>query len=249
MSGRLVLLILPGLLMLLLSAEAQVLRKSVVGFYSGDSLLITADHYFSHPDNPYILLFHQEGSSRGEFDSIAERFVKMQYNCIAADIRGGERYGFVGNETTRRAREEGFSYSPERAGMDIEATIAYAVGLSNKPLILLGSSFSASLCLKASVHDERVAAVMAFSPGEFFGPGEALKTLLQDFQKKVFVAYTRDEAPYIEEMFSPVGSGYKTLFTPRQNEGMRGVKALKRDNPSFDEYWFGILVFIKNLQS
>ena len=82
-----------GILLLLLQAipaGAQIIRKSKVTFFSSDSLSITADHYFSKKTNPCILLFHTENSSRGEFDSIAGRFARMQYNCLAVDLRSGE---------------------------------------------------------------------------------------------------------------------------------------------------------------
>ena len=65
------------------NAFSQIVRKSKLEFYSTDSLILTADHYYSNKDNPYILFFHSENSSRGEFDNIAYRFSKMHYNCLA----------------------------------------------------------------------------------------------------------------------------------------------------------------------
>ena len=45
----------------------NVITKKTVTFSSADQLLITADEYIIEDDNPYILLFHQQESSRGEF--------------------------------------------------------------------------------------------------------------------------------------------------------------------------------------
>ena len=73
--------VISALLLLLLPvihSNAQIIRKSKVTFLASDSLLITADHYYSKKTNPYILLFHTENASRGEFDSIADRFARMQ---------------------------------------------------------------------------------------------------------------------------------------------------------------------------
>lgn len=227
--------------------ESQILRKSIVSYYASDSVLVTATHYQGRKTDPYILLFHQEFSSRGEFDSIASRFVKMRYNCLAVDLRGGEKYGYVENETTRRAREMGQNNRPEQAGLDVKASVDYAWRLSQKPIVLLGSSFSATLCLIEGAGDERVKAVMAFSPGEFFVEKD-LRSLLSGYSKRVFVASTVSESPFTEAMFAGTDKDLKTMFVPRYGEGMRGIKALYRENPSYDEYWFAILVFIKNLQ-
>ena len=98
---------------------AQIIRKSKVTFLSSDSLTITADQYFSKNTNPWILLFHTENASRGEFDTIAVRFGRMQYNCLAVDLRSGNTYNYVENETAKKALELDYSTSLIQASRDV----------------------------------------------------------------------------------------------------------------------------------
>ena len=81
-----VIIIVVSLFMAFVLSAFNVIRKETVVFHSADSLQITADEYIIAKENPYILLFHEQGSSRGEFESIAERLCKMDYNCLAVDL-------------------------------------------------------------------------------------------------------------------------------------------------------------------
>ena len=84
-----------------LTASAQ----EKVSFFSEDSLNITADLYLNDYLNPFILLFHQAESSRGEFKNIAPKLMKLGYNCLAVDLRSGEKSNYIKNETAYRASE------------------------------------------------------------------------------------------------------------------------------------------------
>ncbi len=226
----------------------QVIRKSKVSFYSEDGIKITADHYYSKKSNPYIILLHQEGASRGEFDSIADRFIKMNYNCLAVDLRSGDRYGFTVNETALEARENSLSTSLMESIKDVRASVEYVKKMSDHPVILLGSSFSASLAIIAAKADTAVKAVVAFSPGEFFLPVTEIKNELQDFNKPIFAGFSEEEAPYVREMFSLSTSNKISLFYPSYNAGKRTAEALLSSNDSNDEYWLALLIFLRSLQ-
>jgi len=227
----------------------MVTRKSKVSFPSEDGLEITADHYYSKKSNPYIILLHQERSSRGEFDSIAERLIKMNYNCLAVDLRSGDRYGFVVNETALRAREKGLNTTLIECLKDINASIEFVKKISNLPIILLGSSFSASLAILTAKNDSAVKAVIAFSPGEFFLPGIEIKSELEDFNKPVFAGFSDEEELYIRDMFSlAVNHNNINLFSPSDNAGKRTAEALLSLNNSSDEYWLALLIFLRSIQ-
>jgi len=226
----------------------QVIRKSKITFFSEDDLEITADHYYSKKSNPYIILFHQEGASRGEFETIAERFLKMNYNCLAVDLRSGDRYGFTVNETAQRAKEKGLSTVLLESLKDVKSSIEYIKTISDKPVILLGSSFSASLAIIEAKKDSTVKAVVAFSPGEFFLPVIELKNELQDFNKPVFAGFSEEEAYYVKDIFSLSNNDRLSLFSPSYNYGKRTAEALLSSNKSNDEYWLALLIFLRSLQ-
>jgi dienelactone hydrolase len=230
------------------SGNAQIIRKSLVEFYASDSLLISADHYFSSKENSYILLFHREGSSRGEFESIADRFVKMGYNCLAVDMRNGDSFGFVNNKTASRAKSQNLQ-SDAKAEMDILAAIDYISQIYTGEMILLGSSFSATLCLKVATENENVKAVMTFSPGDFMRSRTTLKELLEKIQKPVFIASNQIEYPFVVEATSEINDDKITLVKPPENAENRGIGLLSDNNPVSDTYWLSVLVFIKSLQN
>jgi dienelactone hydrolase len=229
------------------TSTAQIIRKSQVTFEASDGLRVTADLYVSRKSNPYIILFHQESSCKGEFDSIASRFIKMNYNCMAVDLRSGDNLGFLKNETAILARENGFPNSLSDATMDMEAAIAFLYKLSGKKLSLFGSASSASLALIVGRNSKNVKSVVAFNPGEYFAPEKDLKTILSDYPKPVFVACTADEFLFFSDISGFPGND-KILFKPTTGAGVRGTNALLRENPGRDEYWLSLLIFFKSLQ-
>jgi hypothetical protein len=114
-----------------------VLAQQKVSFYSDDSLKITADLYLKDYSFPFILLFHQGNSSRGEYSEIAMRLMKMDYNCLAVDLRTGDKMNYVHNETAARAKTGNYPHSYLDATLDILATLKYIKKFNNKKPILL----------------------------------------------------------------------------------------------------------------
>ncbi|MGC9341368.1 MAG: hypothetical protein ACP5E3_01565 [Bacteroidales bacterium] len=230
------------------NSNAQIIRKSLIEFYSSDSLLISADHYFSSRENPYIILFHREGSSRGEFEAIAERFVKMRFNCLAVDMRNGDNFGFVNNKTAARAKEMNID-TDAKAELDVLAAIDYISQISQQSVVLLGSSYSASLCLKIATENDSVRAIMTFSPGEFFRPQLTLNEIFQLLDQPVYIACNTAEYPFLLEAVEGIDSENLTLVKPPENAENRGVGLLSDNNPVSDIYWLSVLIFIKSLQN
>jgi dienelactone hydrolase len=229
------------------ATSAQLFRKSQVSFNASDGLIVSADLYQSVKSNPYIILFHQEKSCKGEFDSIASRFIKMNFNCMAVDLRSGDNLEFVKNETAIRAKEGGYSNSLSDASKDFEAAINFLYEISGKGICLFGSASSASLALIIGRENEHVKAIVAFSPGEYFAPEYQLKSILANYPKPVFVGCTAEEFLYLSDIEGFPGTD-KILFRPSTGEGLRGTHALLKENPSRDEYWLSLLIFFKSLQ-
>ena len=90
-------------LLLLFSIQTITTMGQIkVKFQSKDDITITADCYKVDESSPYILLFHQAGSSRGEYKEIAGKLTNLGYNCLAVDLRSGNEVNNVVNETARR---------------------------------------------------------------------------------------------------------------------------------------------------
>ena len=162
--------LLTSCILILIASVSLASDSHTISFKSADDVLITADIYAPHTSNttPVIVLFHQAGSSRGEYNEIAPGLNKRGFNCIAVDLRSGDYSRGKDNETTMRASKAGLATSYIDALPDIIATLQYAnKHYSNSKVIAWGSSYSASLVLKvAGDHPELVDGVLAFSPGE-----------------------------------------------------------------------------------
>lgn len=238
----LALLLLSGGICLPSQAQDKIL------FPATDSLPVTADFYPADAAQPYILLFHEEGSSRGEFRDIAPRLVKIGYNCLAVDLRLGKESHYIPNETAKRA--DSLHLYPKKTDClkDIKGAISYAAQKNHQPVILLGSSFSASLCLLAAKKNPDVKAVAAFSPGEFFQPQLSVKDSFQGYNKLTLVAGARFEYPYLIEISKNIPGDKKTIFVPTQAEGEHGVKALLKSDPASNDYWLSLLMFFRNVK-
>jgi pimeloyl-ACP methyl ester carboxylesterase len=233
-------------LIIILSAF-NVIRKDSVSFSSADGLLITADEYIIEQDNPYILLLHQQQSSRGEFSTIAPKLCKMDYNCLAVDVRNGGNDNYVSNETVKRCRESRCSLSPTDIEGDILAAVSYAFEKSQHPVILFGSGANGSLCLKIARENDNVRAVIALSPGEYFLPDINIRDTIAQIRKPVFVTSSLSEFPYVKEVVSKVPEDYLNAFEPKMGEGGRGTVSLSNDTENHSEYWLALLLFFKDL--
>ena len=237
-----------AVLIFTLFSSFRIIRKKTVQFKAEDGVTITANHYFSKKSSPYILLLHQEQSSRGEFDSIADRFVKMNYNCLAVDLRSGYKYGFVENETAKTFLKSGKSVNILESLKDIKAAIEYTWNLSGEDIILFGSGSSASLALIEGKDNKHVKAIIAFSPGEYFRPVIDMKTFLSGYPKRVYVGTSDQEFNYIQDMFAGMDGKNKIIFRPNFGTGSHGTSALLRSNPVRDEYWLSLLIYFKSLK-
>lgn len=235
------------MLFVVLLSSFDVVRVKTVTFPSTDSLLITADEYTVSEGLPYVVLFHEQGSSRGEFKTIARRLCKMDYNCLAVDIRNGGTRGFVSNETVKRCREQRCPTDREDIENDMNAAIRYAFFRSDLPVILFGSGVNASLSLKLATESELVKAVVALSPGEYFLPAISIHDTISNLRKPVFITSSQSEFPYMEQLVSGMDEHYVTLFKPELGEGSRGTGSLTTENEHNSEYWLALLLFFKDL--
>jgi len=202
----------------------SAIRINTVHFNAADGLRITAEEYIVETDNPYILLFHEQGSSRGEFSTIARRLCKLNYNCLAVDLRNGGKYGYVSNETARQLRETDLEAGPGDIEMDIEAAITYAREKSKLPVVLFGSGANGSLSLKVALKDSSVRAVVSLSPGEYFMPEIKIQDAISNLKKPVFISSSKAEFPYVSELASGIDKEYVSLFEPKQGAGDRGSR-------------------------
>ena len=230
---------------LFLTGEAFSQEK--VTFSTKENLTITADLYVKDYNYPFVLMFHQSYSSRGEYNEIARKIYNLKYNCLAVDLRSGNSENFVINETVLDAKKKRISSASINAAIDIHASIEYIRKLTKKPIVLFGSGYSASLCLLEAQENSEVSAVIAFSPGEYFQPMVSIKDSLLDISKPVFIANSKHESKFVMSMTEKIPSEYLFLSDFNTGNGYYGAKALWAKAESSKQLWLDLLLFFKKL--
>ncbi len=225
--------------------EAIDIQK--INFLSYDGLTITADWYHAGYDNPVFILCHQAGYSRGEYNETAANLLSKGYNCIAIDQRSGKECNGVTNETATRAKEQNLPTEYLDAEQDIVAAIDYITAelYPGKKIILVGSSYSASLVLKIAVMRNDILAVVAFSPGEYFGEELNLKQSIANLYCPVFIACSAEEATSCNEIKNAaMGSTFSMSYHPEEG-GYHGSKMLWKENNGCDIAWQKLNKFLE----
>jgi alpha-beta hydrolase superfamily lysophospholipase len=175
-----------------------------------------------------VLLFHQAGSNYGEYAPIGPRLADLGYDVTAIDQRaGGNAFGRANATVAARGKISGFL----AALPDLEAALADArQRLPGKPIVVVGSSYSAALVfLLAAGHPADVAAVVAFSPGEYLS-GASVDAAAKRVTAPVFVTSAADsfEISAAADILAASPSKLKEQFVPKA--GPHGASLLRADS-------------------
>lgn len=223
--------------------------REILSLEAADGVKLFADWYPAPQPKALILLFHQAGSNRGEYATIAPRLVAEGYSALAIDQRSGGTLFGQSNETVARLGRSADYVSAEQ---DLEAALAWArQRAGGRPIVLCGSSYSAALVfLVAAKHRGELAGVLAFSPGEYLGSPDRVRKAAAGVGVPVFITSAKDaeEVAEARRIFVAVGSGTKTQFVPLQG-GVHGASTLREDrNPrGAAENWAAVLAFLRTL--
>jgi dienelactone hydrolase len=228
----------------LFGAAALVLKPTPLTLTASDGVKVFAWQYpAGGTGKPAILLFHQAGSNHAEYSTIAPRLAAKGYPCLAIDQRSGGRMWGTANRTAKALGREADSLS---ALPDLEAALAW----TKKPAIVWGSSYSASLAfLLAAKHPQDVAAVLAFSPGEYLGDPHLVESNARRLHMPVFIDSAKDDGE-IAVARTIAGACGATHFVPRI-AGVHGSSTLRVDrNPAgAAENWDAVDAFVRALAS
>lgn len=238
-------LLLVTMLAVVIVIPALAQRK--VMFPSKDGLTITADLYETDSEHPWVVLFHQANSSRGEYRDIAPRLNKLGLNCMAVDLRSGKEKNFRVNETAGLAKDARLSTDFLAAEQDMQAAIERAYGIGKRPVIVFGSSFSASLALKLAKEMDEVRGVVAFSPGEFFESKMNVQQTITGLSKPTFVTCAASEKKWVSELVSGIPKKKFILYVPGKG-GAHGSASLLKETEGQTECWIQLINFIQTLK-
>jgi len=233
------------------SSENGTAKSTAGGFIlkAADGVVVYGDLYDGPKGDkgPILLLFHQAGSSAAEYEPIAPRLVREGFSCLAVDLRsGGDMFG-----RNRTVAENRFS-APQLYGAaykDMVAALDWAVQKGYAPIVIWGSSYSASLCLRLASEREQVAGVVAFSPGEYFEERGVVAKWASKVRVPVFVASSPGEVEKASAIFERIQASGSSQFVP--DKGVHGSSMLRKDkNPAgAEEAWRAVLSFLRQFRS
>jgi dienelactone hydrolase len=224
------------------AAAPETIAPTAVTLRAGDGLTVFARLYAAQKPKALILLFHQAGSSKDEYATIAPRLAKAGYSSLAVDARvGGTLFGV--NETAAALTSKVDYLESQK---DLQAAMVWAES-RNLPVILWGSSYSASLVFPvARANPDKVKAILSFSPGEYFDD----KSLTQQAAAKVAVpvyitsASTADEVAAAGKIAAAVPGGRAEQYVPKA--GVHGSSTLiaAKDPKGAEDNWRAVMTFL-----
>lgn len=225
--------------------QPAMMAVTPVNFMADDGLTVSGRYYRADAPKALILLFHQANSSKDEYATIAPKLVDHGYSVLAIDQRsGGAMFGT--NQTAARM------VTPATYGdvlHDLDAALNWGRTMQ-LPMIVWGSSYSSALVFQlAAKHPTEVSAVLAFSPGEYLGPGDPVGAAAAKTKAPVFIAVSSNpsELTAAKPIFARVASTSKSLYVPAS--GVHGSSTLITDrNPKGAEAnWAKVDAFLASV--
>ncbi|PTS86603.1 alpha/beta hydrolase [Sphingomonas sp. HMWF008] len=220
-------------------------KFSAVTLKAKDGVNVYARLYLAENPKAVILLFHQAGSSKDEYATIAPRLVAAGYTALAIDQRsGGGLYG--PNETA--AHVTGKSDYLD-AAQDLQAAVDWAQ-TQNLPVVVWGSSYSASLVFPLAVKNVgKIKGLLAFSPGEYFADKHLVAAAAARLTVPVYVTSAPDaeEVAAAKAITDALPPGLATRYVP--TEGVHGAATLiaAKDPKGAETNWLPVLSFLKKV--
>ncbi len=215
-----------------------------VALRASDGIGIAGLYYQAPRPKGIILLFHQAGSSKAEYATIAPRLVGLGYSALAIDQRSGGAL-FGPNETAARLKHPA-TYLQAKA--DLIAALDWAK-IKKLPVILWGSSYSAALVFEVAAEHPEVSAVLAFSPGEYLGDGKPVALAASRIRVPIFLTSSSDaqEIQAARAILAASPSSAKTQYVPRI--GVHGTSTLiaARDPKGAADNWTHVVAFLSTL--
>ncbi|MDH3670673.1 MAG: alpha/beta hydrolase [Gammaproteobacteria bacterium] len=203
-----------------------------IAFSAADGARVFATHARAKtPTKKIVLLFHQAGSNRHEYDPITPELNEAGFDTLAVDQRSGGRKWGHPNKTVDAM---GHSASYAQAYPDLQGALTWAIDQRYTAIIAVGSSYSASLnFLLASENPHRLTAGASFSPGEYFPDKDRVKRAASKVKIPYYVtagAHASEEQR-VGEVLSLVNSANVKRY--RANSGVHGASTLRADvNPN-----------------
>jgi dienelactone hydrolase len=213
---------------------------------ASDGVKVHGALYEAADPKALILLFHQAGSSKDEYATIAPRLRNAGYSALAIDQRSGsEMYGT--NETAKGLGREA-DYLEARP--DLQAALDWA-HQRKLPIILWGSSYSSALIFPLAAGDPQgVVALLAFSPGEYFDDKHMIRAAAAKLKVPVFIASTNasDEVGEADPIMAALPKNAANVrFVPEHAVHGSSMLIAKRNPEGVEANWRAVMAFLGSI--
>ena len=166
---------------------------------------------------------------------------------MAIDQRSGSGVNNIPNETMARAKSKGLGTEYIDVKQDIEAAIDFLYKKNdNHQIVIVGSSYSATLVLLEGKENDKVKAVAAFSPGEYY-KGIDVNKEISGIKKPVYVTASNSETSNLTDLVSGISPKYLAHYKPSE-KGIHGSRALWKTTDGVEGYWRSFKEFLKSVE-
>ncbi len=208
-----------------------------------DRLNIVGLLYPASTPRAIVLLFHQAGSSKYEYDSIGPRLAARGFTALAIDQRAGGTL-FGDNSTVHML---GGSQPYLEAEKDLQGALNWAL-TKHLPVIVWGSSYSSALVfLLAAENPGKVQGLLAFSPGEYLGTPDKVRRAAAQVRVPIFVTSAKDagEIAAAKAIIDAAPAAIKVRYVP-PTAGVHGSSTLipDRNSRGAEENWHAVEAFL-----
>jgi len=216
---------------------------------ASDGVKVHGSFYEAAKPKALILLFHQAGSSKDEYATIAPRLLAAGYSALAIDQRsGGELYG--PNETAKALGREA-DYLEARP--DLQAALDWARH-QKLPIILWGSSYSSALIFPLAAGDPQgIVALLSFSPGEYFDADKhMIRAAAAKLKVPVLIASTNSQEEVGEAdpiMAALPKNAANVRLIPEHAVHGSSMLIAKRNPEGAESSWRAVLAFLNRVAS
>lgn len=220
-----------------------------VRFKASDGVVVYGNYRAVSPSAPLLLLFHQAGSSKDEYATIAPVLNQNGYSTLAIDQRaGGPLFGV--NQTMAHAphvtRTDPQAYLA--ALPDLNAALAWAQAHHRGKIAVWGSSYSSSLVFLLAAKHPEISAVLSFSPDEYFDDTHLVRRAAARLHMPIFVDSAADpqEIAAARSILSAAAAKTKVQYVPVA--GVHGSSTLiaARDPRGATQNWKAVLEFLRS---
>lgn len=205
-----------------------------VEFPTDDGVSISATLRVGRAGTTPVVLVHQLGSARAEWDPLVAKLAELGLTTLAIDLRGhGE--STHGTGANARAYAYGsFRDTDWRATQkDVRAAIDFLAAheqVHAARVVLIGSSIGGTACIAAAAEDPRVASLVVLSPGRAYHGFDAILPASRLAERPLLVLHSSEELPSQET--SGVLDRIVANSTVRVVPGSAHGVSMLRDDPT-----------------